>query len=296
MGDVSPEFKPPQQKTEKSLSGKNDKSVKSSLKRLAGKVIMRTPLAGLILSSGNVDNPNFPPPNIKEPTPVTAPLPTFSTPSTESSVATHDSEKKVLTDIDFLQSIFINYLDLEADPLLKGLKDLNTIDYNIVKTVKGEFDDESIPPGMSPLPGTNFPIGDFGDKLGGKRTVLYQIVPNPSSPSLAVSVIKKDQRVINTSIIFSLTKDGELITGARPYNPPARFSKEERLIRARNASRFFKHKPFEWKFISSLSSKYEPMTSELNLPNGKHIKYEVSTYLGSDSIQVNMTVSDSTAY
>lgn len=66
MNDISPELNQAPLK-------KDNKSVKSRLKKVAGKVIMGTPLAGLILSSGIVDNPNVPVLNIKEPIPVSAP-------------------------------------------------------------------------------------------------------------------------------------------------------------------------------------------------------------------------------
>lgn len=75
MSDISsPELNLPPQKRDQIKSGKNaDKSIKAGFKKVAGKVILGTPLAGLILSSGNVDNPNVPVLNIKEPIPASAP-------------------------------------------------------------------------------------------------------------------------------------------------------------------------------------------------------------------------------
>lgn len=72
MSDMSPELNQAPPKKDR----RNDnRSLKSRLKKAAGKVILGTPIAGLILSSGNVDNPNIPAPNIKDPTPAVVPLP-----------------------------------------------------------------------------------------------------------------------------------------------------------------------------------------------------------------------------
>lgn len=80
MGDiVSPELDLSQQnKDQKGIDKKADShlgKINPAFKKIAGKVILGTPLAGLILSSGSVDNPNVPKPNIKEPTPAVSPLP-----------------------------------------------------------------------------------------------------------------------------------------------------------------------------------------------------------------------------
>lgn len=82
MNDISPELNqaPPK---------KDNRSVKSRLKKVAGKVVMGTPIAGLILSSGTVDNPSVPIPKIKEPTPASThitPPPTSETPAFTQSI------------------------------------------------------------------------------------------------------------------------------------------------------------------------------------------------------------------
>lgn len=77
MNDMSPELnQAPAKKIKYEMvrNGDNDnKSVKSRLKNVAGKVILGTPIAGLILSFCNVDNPNVHAFNIPEPTPASAP-------------------------------------------------------------------------------------------------------------------------------------------------------------------------------------------------------------------------------
>ncbi|MEK7517543.1 MAG: serine protease [Patescibacteria group bacterium] len=84
MSDVSPELNQVPQNKDKIQSGKNaDKSVRSRLKKVAGKVILATPIAGLLVSSGSIDNPNVNAPNIKDPTPAPAPLPDVTSQSVD---------------------------------------------------------------------------------------------------------------------------------------------------------------------------------------------------------------------
>lgn len=108
MNDISPELNQSLPNKNKVSSGKNYRSVQTRLKKVAGKVIIGTPLAALLMSSGNIDNPNVPPPShIAEPSPVSAPLPDFVS-----------SEKS------FLENNYINaggghrvYLNREGIPL-----------------------------------------------------------------------------------------------------------------------------------------------------------------------------------
>ena len=74
MGDVSPELNQVSLKNERVLKGRTNK-LTSAVKKVAGKVILGTPLAALLISSSSIENPNIPAPNIKEPTPAVAPLP-----------------------------------------------------------------------------------------------------------------------------------------------------------------------------------------------------------------------------
>ena len=87
MSEVSGELNSTQRsKDQLGNSNSAEKPVKSRLgkispaiKKVAGKVILGTPLAGLLISSSGIDNPNLPLhlplPNIKEPTPVSSSLP-----------------------------------------------------------------------------------------------------------------------------------------------------------------------------------------------------------------------------
>jgi len=70
MSDVSSELSLPPNKDQMRSDKNADKSVKNRLRKVAGKVILGTPIIGLLMSSGSIDNPNIPAPNIKEPTPV----------------------------------------------------------------------------------------------------------------------------------------------------------------------------------------------------------------------------------
>lgn len=84
MSDVSPELNLPPPKRDQIRSVNNaDKSLKVRLKRGVGKVILGTPLAALLISSGSIDNPNVPNPNIKESIPASAPLPENTTHNTD---------------------------------------------------------------------------------------------------------------------------------------------------------------------------------------------------------------------
>ena len=80
----------PQGKDQLGNGNRAEKPVKSRLgkiapaiKKVAGKAILGTPLAGLLISSGAIDNPNVIAPNLKEPTPAVAPLPDFKSQSTD---------------------------------------------------------------------------------------------------------------------------------------------------------------------------------------------------------------------
>lgn len=67
MSDISPELNQSVPDKDKVSSGKNDRSLQTRLKKVAGKVIMGTPLAGLILSSGSIDNPDVRVPTSENP-------------------------------------------------------------------------------------------------------------------------------------------------------------------------------------------------------------------------------------
>lgn len=84
MSDISPELNQGPPRKDQIRSGNNaNKSIKSRLKNLAGKVILGSPAAGLILSSSNVDNPNIHATNIREPAPASASLPEITSRNTD---------------------------------------------------------------------------------------------------------------------------------------------------------------------------------------------------------------------
>ena len=77
MSDVSPELNQISTNKGEIRSGKTpDKTVKGSLKKVVRKVILGTPLAGLLISSTSIDNPNIPLPKVKDQTPAVSELST----------------------------------------------------------------------------------------------------------------------------------------------------------------------------------------------------------------------------
>lgn len=250
----------------------------------------------LLISSGcsNVGQPDVLP-TPTEPTHVSTPtiVPTEASIATSTAEAVKTPEKEALTDIEFVSNLLGKYLDLDADPRWKKLKDLNYLGSGLSKVIEQDlrYPDR--------LRSHEVPLGAFNlDYPGYDGTAISYNIP---SAFLSIGVYKGPQGAIKASMSFLMDKEGNLIFGedsiSREGLWPGRY-KAARLVLSGtgNAARFLRNKPNEWVMVKrdfdldkggpycSIDSHPKErmlrsigMFSNVVLPNGENIEYRVST-------------------
>lgn len=102
----------------KTVKSRLGKLVSSTKRGIVQKIILGTPLAALLLSSGNIDNPDIHASNIKEPTPASAPLTPAS--RTNETPTLEDQNTMVREFINGIESKYgidvrVKFIDIHAD-------------------------------------------------------------------------------------------------------------------------------------------------------------------------------------
>jgi len=206
------------------------------LRRNIGKIALRTGLIGVaavaVTACATDQRANTPTLTLETRTPISG------------KVLTPESTGEVRTDVEFVEGLLTEYLNLDADPQLKKLKDSKYLSTVLKKEVSS---------------------GNLSSGVDYKY-IFY------SADELLIWV--REEQV---TISFLMNKDGHVVDGAgfsgMSNCPDTDMLKREALSASEKLKKLLKHEPKDWKDSETWSSGIE--SNSILLPDAKMVNYTV---------------------
>lgn len=233
---------------------------RSVIRMATQRTVLTVGALALLISSGcsNTEQINTPIP--AEPTPISTPI---FTPTAE---AVKTPEKQALTDVEYVSNLLGTYLNLDADPRLKRLEDVNLLSTEVVKTFRDSYDHEQV-----------LPLGEFDLKLSPDQHIVYTI----RSANLIINSFMRGGKMF-FEMGFPMDEEGRIVPFGDPRlgenQPLPTKEKLDQLIASdiENFTKLLKHKPNPdaWAIDPMGSDVLRIMKANVNSPEG-NVQYSV---------------------